>query len=108
MKKTIFALTTIYLLWTAIVAVLTGEAATTFTGAIISIGHTQRTITLQTIDGQTWALAVANSSILNQEQVAKGDQVRIEVDLSGRITKITKLAEHPMSDPIQSLEEIRP
>ena len=108
MKKTMFALTTIYLLLAAVVAVVTGEAATTFAGAIVGIDHAQRTIIFQTMDGQTWALAVADSNILKQEQVAKGDRVRIEVDLSGKITKITKLAEHPLSEPVQSLEEVRP
>jgi hypothetical protein len=60
------------------------------------------------MDGQTWALPVADSSILNQEQIGKGDQVRIEVDLSGRITKINTLAEYLMSEPVQSLDEVRP
>jgi hypothetical protein len=113
MKKTMFALTTIYLLWTAVVAVLTGEAATTFAGAIVSIDQAQRTITFQTMDGQTWALAVADSNILKQERVAKGDRVRIEVDLSGKITKITKiskklLSDQPLSEPTQFLDEVRP
>lgn len=108
MKKTMFALTTIYLIWTAIAAILTGKTATTFAGAIIRIDRIRRIITLQTMDGQTWALPVADSSILNQEQIGKGDQVRIEVDLSGRITKINKLAEYLMSEPVQSLDEVRP
>ena len=103
MKKTMFALTTIYLLWTIVVAVLTGEAATTFAGAIVGIDQAQRTITFQTMEGQTWALALSDSTMLKQEQVAKGDRVRIEVDLSGKITKIMKLTEPPSSvrtDPI--------
>jgi hypothetical protein len=108
MKKTMFALATIYLLWAAVVAVLTSEAATTFAGAIISIDQAQRTITFQTMNGQTWALAVGDSNILMQERVAKGDRVRIEVDLSGKITKITKISEHPLSEPTQFLEEVRP
>jgi len=113
MKKTMFALTTIYLLWTTVVAVLTGEAATTFAGAIVGIDQAQRTITLQTMEGQTWALALSNSNLLKKEQVAKGDRVRIEVDLSGKITKITKISEKPLSDqplsePTQFLDEVRP
>src|SRR6185295_5918423 len=103
MKRTMFALTTIYLLWTTVVAVLTGEAATTFAGAIVGIDQAQRTITFQTMEGQTWALALSNSNLLKKEQVAKGDRVRIEVDLSGKITKIMKLTEPPSSvrtDPI--------
>ena len=113
MKRTMFALTTIYLLWTAVVAVLTGEAATTFAGAIVGIDQAQRTITFQTMDGQTWALALSDSTILKREQVVKGDRVRIEVDLSGKITKITKISEKPLSDqplsePTQFLDGVRP
>ena len=108
MKKTMFALATIYLLWAAVVATLTGEAATTFTSVIVGIDQAQRTITFQTMDGQTWALAVANSNILTQDQVAKSDPVRLEIDLSGKITRIAKISEHPLSEPTQSLEGVRP
>lgn len=108
MKKPGIALATIYLLWAAIAAVLTSEAATTFAGAIIGIDQAQRTITFQTMDGQTWALAVADSNILKQEQVAKGDRVRIEIDLSGKITKITKIPDQPLPEPTQFLDEVRP
>ena len=97
MKKTWIELATITLLWTALVVVLTGEAATTFAGAIVSIDQAQRTITFQTMNGQTWALALSDSSMLKQEQVAKGDRVRIEVDLSGKVTKIMKITEPPSS-----------
>jgi hypothetical protein len=104
MKKTWIELATITLLWTALVVVLTGEAATTFAGAIVSIDQAQRTITFQTMNGQTWALALSDSSMLKQEQVAKGDRVKIEIDSTGKITKITKTAELPSSarttDPI--------
>lgn len=108
MKKTGIALTTIYLLWAAVAAVLTSEASTTFAGAIVGIDQAQRTITFQTRDGQTWTLPVADSNILQQEQVAKGDRVRIEIDMSQRITKVTKIPEQPLSEPAQSLDEVRP
>jgi hypothetical protein len=103
MKKTWIELATISLLWTALAVILTSEAATTFAGAIVGIDQAQRTITFQTMEGQTWALALSDSTMLKQEQVAKGDRVRIEVDLSGKITKIMKLTEPPSSvrtDPI--------
>ncbi|HKO30612.1 MAG TPA: hypothetical protein VJU54_05710 [Nitrospiraceae bacterium] len=105
MKKNWIELATITLLWTALAVVLTltSEAATTYTGAIVGIDQAQRTLTFQTIDGQTWALALSDSRILKQEQVAKGDRVRIEIDTSGKIIKITKLFEAPSSsrtDPI--------
>ena len=108
MKKTRIAIATICLFWAAVVAVLTSEATTTFAGAIIGIDQAQRTITFQTMDGQTWAIAVADSNILKQEQVAKGDRVRIEIDLSGRITKITKIPDQPLSEQTQSIDEVRP
>jgi hypothetical protein len=108
MKKTRIAIATICLLWAAIATVFASEAATTFAGAIVGIDQAQRTIIFQTIDEQTWALAIADSNILKQEQVAKGDRVRIEIDLSGRITKITKIPEQPLPEPTQSRDEVRP
>ena len=57
----------------------------------MGIDHEKRTITFQTRDGQTWTLPVADPNMLKKELVAKGDQVSIEIDLSERITKITKL-----------------
>ena len=112
MKKTMFALTTIYLLWTAVVAVLTGEAATTFAGAIVGIDQAQRTITFQTSTGQTWTIPVADSNIL-KHQIAKGDRVMIDVelsdsDLSQRITKITKIPRGELFEPPLSPEAIGP
>lgn len=101
MKKTWIKLTTISLLWAGIAAVHTSEAATTFAGVIVDIDQPQQTITFQTMDGQTWAFTVADSNIVKQEQVAKGDRVRIEVDVSENITKITKISEHPLSEPTQ-------
>jgi hypothetical protein len=51
---------------------------------------------------------VADSNILKQEQIAKGDWVRIEVDLSERVTKITKIREGQLFEPTRSLDEVRP
>jgi hypothetical protein len=108
MKTTRIAIATICLLWAAVATALTSEATTTFAGAIVGIDQAQRTITFQTMDGQTWALAVGDPNILKQEQVAKGDRVRIEIDLSGRITKITKILDQLLPEPTQSLDEVRP
>ena len=113
MKKTRIAIATICLLWAAVAIVLTSEAATILAGAIVGIDQTRRTITFQTQDGQTWTLPVADSNILKQQQIAKGDRVRIEVDLSGsdlseRITKITKIREGQLFGPTQSRDEVRP
>ncbi|MGH7182535.1 MAG: hypothetical protein ACREJN_11220 [Nitrospiraceae bacterium] len=103
MKKTWIELATTSLLRAGI-----SEAATTFTGVIVDIDQTQRTITFQTIDGETWVFTVADSNIVKQEQVAKGDRVRIEVDVSEKITKITKISERPLSESTQTLDEVRP
>jgi hypothetical protein len=99
---------TICLLCTVGATVLTSEASTTLAGAIVGIDQAQRTITFQTRDGQTWTLPVADSNILKQEQIAKGDWVRIEVDLSERVTKITKIREGQLFEPTRSLDEVRP
>ena len=104
MKNTMIAVSTICLLWTAAVTVHTSEAATVVAGAIIGIDQTQRTITYQTEDGRTWTLPVADSSILKQDQITEGDQVKVEVelndsDMSKRITKITKISDQPPSKP---------
>ena len=95
MKKAKIAIATICLLFVAVVTVLTSEATTTFSGAIVGIDQAQRTITFQTSTGRTWTIPVADSNILKQ-QIAKGDRVRIDVelndsDLSQKITKITKV-----------------
>lgn len=112
MKKASIAIATICLLWAAVATVPTSEAATIFAGAILGIDQTQRTITYQTEDGRTWTLPVTDSNILKQEQIAKGDRVRVEVevsdDLSQRITKITKIPDQPRTKPTQSLNDIRP
>lgn len=112
MKKTRVAIATICLLWAAVATVLTSEAATTFAGAIIGIDQAQRTITFQTVTGQTWTISVADSNILKQ-QIAKGDRVMIDVelndsDLSRRITKITKIPKGELFEPQQPLEVFRP
>lgn len=112
MKKTNIAIATICLLWAAVATVPTTEAATIFAGAIVGIDQTQRTITYQTEDGRTWTLPVTDSNILKQEQIAKGDRVRVEVevsdDLSQRVTKITKIPDQPRTKQTQSLNDVRP
>jgi hypothetical protein len=111
MKIARIALITISLCWLGGATVLTGsaaEAATTFAGAVVGIDHEQRTVTFQTSDGQTWTLPVADPNVLKHEQVAKGDQVSIEIDLSERITKITKVSARHRSEPPLTLDEARP
>jgi hypothetical protein len=112
MKNAMIAIATICLLWTTVTTVRISEAATTFTGSIIGIDQAQRTITFQTVTGQTWTISVADSNILKQ-QVAKGDQVMIDVelddsDMSRRITKITKIPRSELFEPLQPPEAFRP
>jgi hypothetical protein len=75
--------------------VLISEGATIFAGAIVGVDQVRQTITFQTREGRTWTIPVADSNILTQQRVVKGDRVLIEVelsenDLSEKITKITK------------------
>ncbi|MEO7862772.1 MAG: hypothetical protein ABIU05_20515 [Nitrospirales bacterium] len=81
MKKATFAIPIICLLWTAVATVCISEAATTYAGAIVGIDQVQHTITFQTSTGQTWTMPVADSRIMEQ-QIAKGDRVKIDVELS--------------------------
>jgi hypothetical protein len=112
MKKASIAIATIFLLWTVVATDLISEAATTFAGAIIGIDQVQRTITFQTVTGQTWTISVADSNILKQ-QIAKGDRVMIDVELnesdfSRRITKITKIPRGELFEPLQPLQAFGP
>ncbi len=89
-------------------AVLISEAATTFNGStIVGIDQAKRTVTFQTKEGQTWTLAVNDPNMLNKNQIAKGDQVSIEVDLSDRISKITKLSDQLPAEQNQSRDDTR-
>jgi len=112
MKSARIAIVTICLLWMAVAPVLTSEAATTLAGAIVGVDHTQRAVTFQTGDGQIWTLSVADSNILKKEQIVKGDQVIIEIDVRDRITKIVKISgqplKHSLPESITSLYDARP
>lgn len=112
MKIARIAIVTIIMLWMAVASVLTSEAATTFAGAILSVDRVQRTVTFQTKNGEIWTLPVADLNLLNKEQVTKGDQVLIEIDVRDRITKIAKISNQPLenslSESIKSLYDARP
>ena len=112
MKNTWIAIATICLLWTTVATVHISEAATTFAGSIVGIDQVQRTITFQTTTGKTWTMPVANSNILKQ-QIAKGDQVKIDVELnesdfSQRITKVTKTHKDDQFESTRPLDTFRP
>jgi hypothetical protein len=109
MNRSRIAIITICLLCTVGATVLTSEATTTFIGTTVtSVDEAQRTITFHTREGQSWTLPVADPNILNKEQVSKGDQVSIEIDLNDRVTKIIKLSEQPRPEQTQSRDDFRP
>ena len=112
MKNTMITIATICLLWATVTTVRISEAATTLAGAIVGIDQVEHTITFQTRTGQTWTIPVADSNILKQ-QIAKGDRVRVDVELSEsdfskRITKITKIGKDEPFEPPSSLDVHRP
>lgn len=90
--------------------VLTSEAATNFNGSTV-VAIDQRSVTFQTKEGQTWTLTVADPSMLKNEQIAKGDQVSIEIDMDDRITKIIKVSGQPgnaQTQPRDDAGDLRP
>jgi hypothetical protein len=95
---------TLCLLFMVGATVLTSEAATNFNGSTV-VGIDQRSVTFQTREGQTWTLTLADPSMLNDEQNAKGDQVSIEIDMDDRITKIIKISGQPRSAQTQSRDD---
>jgi hypothetical protein len=91
MNLRIMLMLTLCLLFAMSARVTTSEATTTFGGSrIIAIDQDQRTITFKTKEGETWTLPVTDPDLLN---VAKEDQVTIEIDLNDRITKVVKPSE---------------
>jgi len=110
MKRSMTVLTILSLFCMIGSTVLTSEAATNFNGStVVGIDQTKRLITFQTREGQTWTLPVADPGMLNNEQLAKGDQVTIEIDFDDTVTKIIKISGQPTSAPMQSREDdLRP
>ena len=100
---------TICLLCLVGATVPSSEAATTFNrSTIVSIDQAQQTITFHTREGQTWTLPVADPSILKKQQLSKGSQASIEIDLNDRITKVLNLSEKSRSDETPTREDLRP
>lgn len=92
----------VFISMTAMVA--TSDAATVYGGSkIVGIDQGQRTITFKTKEGQTWTLPVADPNVLDH-QIAKGDDVTIELDLNDRIIKVVKISEVPPAPPVQQDE----
>jgi hypothetical protein len=108
MKTIKIAIAMICLLCATVAMVFASEAATIFTGAIVGIDENRQTITFQTKDGQMWTLPVTDSNILKQEQVAKGNRVHIEINLSNQVTKIINLSAQPLLERTQSLGTVQP
>ncbi|BCA52970.1 exported protein of unknown function [Nitrospira sp. KM1] len=105
----IFRILTGAFLWMLIVSVPSiSTADTTFNAStIVGVDQSERTITFKTREGTTWTLPVSDPKIL-QIQVARGDQVSIEIDLSDRIIKMTKLSESSPSAADQIHDDVKP
>jgi hypothetical protein len=104
MNMRIIVILTLCFFFTVSALVATGHAATVFGGSVIlGIDQAQRTITFKTKEGQTWTLQVADPNVMNK-QIAKGDDVTIEIDLNDRITKVVKISEPTPAPPAQADE----
>jgi hypothetical protein len=104
MKTRIILILTLCFFSTVSVLVTTAQAATVFGGSkIVGVDQDQRTITFRTKEGQTWTLQVADPNVM-KKQIAKGDDVTIEIDLNDRITKVVKLSEPAPAPPVQADE----
>ena len=85
---------TLCLLFSVSATVTTSDADTIFGGSrILAIDQGQRTITFKTKEGQTWTLPVIDANLLNQQLVAKDQQVTIEIDLNDRISNVVVSSE---------------
>ena len=104
MKTRILVILTLCFFFSISALVTTGQAATVFGGSVIlGVDQAQRTITFRTKEGQTWTLQVADPNVMNK-QIAKGDDVTIEIDLNDRITKVVKRSEPAPAPPVQADE----
>lgn len=82
------------LLFLMVGGILTSQGATTFIGSTIQrVDPTQQTITFRTQEGQSWTLRVADPNLLTKEPPNKGDEVSLEIDLDGKVTKIVTVAD---------------
>lgn len=79
--------------WSGSVGTATAyESAAVFPmSRIESVDFRNQLLTFKTREGQVWVLRVAASSAMKRDTFAKGDLVRIEVDLDDQIVKIVKL-----------------
>jgi hypothetical protein len=80
------------------------EAATTFAGTTVeAVDLSKQTLSFKTREGMSWTLHVSNPDLLKKEQLAKGEQVTLEVDTNDNVIKITKLSSisTPAPDPNQ-------
>lgn len=104
MTKRIMIILTLCVFISMSAMVATSDAATVYGGSkIVGIDQAQRTITFKTKEGQTWTLPVADPKVLDH-QIAKGDDVTIELDLNDRITKVVKMSDVPPAAPAQQDE----
>lgn len=109
MKTAQIAVMTFCLLGIVGATALTAEAGSTYNkSTVVGIDQTQRTITFQTMDGQTLTLPVSDPNILKNGHVSKGDRVSIEIDMGNKITKVTKLSEQHRPGQTTPRDDVRP
>jgi len=99
MKRKILA--TLMLVWRIGMAGLVEGFQTAVVFPVSSVEHVDlrnQVLTFKTQDGQVRMFRVAQSVGMKRESFAKGELVRIEVDLDDQIVNIVKLAQTSLSD----------
>ena len=94
-------LTTLMLLWGIGTAGLVQGFQTAVVFPVSAVEHVDsrnQVLTFKTQDGQVRMFRVAQSVGMKRETFAKGDLVRIEVDVDDQIVNIVKIAQTSLSD----------
>lgn len=87
------ALVMSFVLVTGSVSVQPAVGAPLLGGTVLSIDVKTLIISLRMPRGESWLLPVANQTLLRDIRV--GDHVTLELDVTGRITKLEKLPTDP-------------
>ena len=94
-------LTTLMFVWGIGLVSLAQAFQTAVVFPVSSVEHVDsrnQVLTFKTQDGQVRMFRVAQSVGMKRESLAKGDLVRIEVDLDDQIVNIVKLTQTSLSD----------
>ena len=94
-------LATLMFVWSIGLVSLAQAFQTAVVFPVSSVEHVDsrnQVLTFKTQDGQVRMFRVAQSVGMKRESLAKGDLVRIEVDLDDQIVNIVKLTQTSLSD----------